>query len=154
MASLIQHLFTAPSESGHRGVSVRPRQPGILAISADMCFYAKVLNAAGSLGWRTTWARGLNRAIDSYAAESTPIAIYDVSLPNSVWASAFDRLSSIPNPPRILLASKHIDEELWRNVLQKRGYDVLLRSAGSAEFARMLHFAWLSLQPPDREMRH
>jgi hypothetical protein len=76
-----------------------------------------------------------------------PIVVYDVNLPGSEWGRAFDRLSDIPDRPRILLAATRIDEDLWRSVLQRQGYDTVERSAGSAEYMRAFHFAWLSLQP-------
>jgi DNA-binding NarL/FixJ family response regulator len=90
----------------------------------------------------------MERAIEVYRPESMPIVIYDVNLPGIEWSRAFDRLRAVPNRPRILLAATRIDEELWRKVLQRQGYDIVERSAGSEELTRALHFAWLSLHTP------
>jgi hypothetical protein len=57
-----------------------------------------------------------------------------------------DRLSAAASHARILLAAPRIDEDLWRAVLRRRGYDVLAKSAGSEQLKRELRFAWLSLQ--------
>jgi len=147
MSSRIQQLLAAPSESGIAALRESRLEPGVMALSADVGFYAKVLSAANPFGWRTVWARWLERAIDVYKPGSTPIIVYDVSLPGTDWIRAFDRLCTLPGNPRILLASVRVDEEVWRIVLQRHGYDVVPRSSSPEELMRALHFAWLSLQP-------
>jgi hypothetical protein len=57
-------------------------------------------------------------------------------------------MNAVPNYRRILLAAPSIDEDLWREVLVRHGYDVVKRSAGSEELKRIFRFAWLSLQTP------
>jgi CheY-like chemotaxis protein len=148
MSSRIQRLFAPPSDLRIMGLKECNLRPGVLAITADIAFYAQVLSATSSLGWRTEWARWMERAIEVYRPESMPIVIYDVNLPGIEWSQAFDRLRAVPNHPRILLAATRIDEDLWRKVLQRQGYDIVERSASSEEFTRVLHFAWLSLHTP------
>jgi hypothetical protein len=87
----------------------------------------------------------LNRATDICRLKSPPIVIYDSDLPGVEWGWAFDRLSAVQNSPRILLAAPRIDEELWRNVLRRHGYDVVERTASSEQLGRVFRFAWLSL---------
>lgn len=77
--------------------------------------------------------------------KSSPIVIYDSNLPGVEWGWAFDQLSAVPSRPRILLAAPSIDEELWRNVLHRHGYDVVERAASSEHLGRVFRFAWLSL---------
>jgi hypothetical protein len=43
-----------------------------------------------------------------------------------------------------LLAAPSIDEELWKNVLSRHGYDVVERTASSEQLGRVFRFAWLS----------
>jgi hypothetical protein len=136
MPGFIQRLFAR--KPGHR-------QPLVLAVTADLCFYSGVLNAACSAQWRTEWARTLNRAAEICRSKSPPIVIYDSDLPGTEWGRAFDQLSAVPNRPRILLAARGIDEELWRSVLRHHGYDVVERTASSEQLGRVFRFAWLSL---------
>jgi DNA-binding response OmpR family regulator len=129
---------------------MEPVHPCVLAITADIGFYGTVMSAANSLGWRTVWARWLDRAIEIYRPELMPIAIYDIDLPGNEWSRALHQLNDRPNPPCILLAARQVDEELWRNVLQGHGYDAVERSARPAHLARVFHFAWLSLRTGER----
>ncbi len=73
------------------------------------------------------------------------IVLYDRNLPYVDWRCALDLLSAREPCPRILVASPQVDEDLWRMVLHKRGYDVVKRSASSEQLKRELRFAWLSI---------
>jgi hypothetical protein len=147
MPGRLQRLLAPSPSRGIAGIAENNRRPLVLAVSADLGFYAGVLNAASSVQWRTDWARTLNRAIEICGLKSPPIVIYDSILPGVEWGRAFDRLSAMPICPRILLAAPSIDEELWRSVLRRHGYDVVDRAASSEQLGRMFRFAWLSLPP-------
>ena len=122
--------------------------PGILAITADLAFYSSILSAAYSCGWSAEWASSINRGLEICGSRVIRIVVYDRNLPWVDWRYGLDRLSAATSNARILLAAPRIDEDLWRTVLRRRGYDVLTRSAGSEQLKRELRFAWLSLQEP------
>jgi DNA-binding response OmpR family regulator len=146
MPSLIQRLLASPTACGFTEIAEPDCHPGVLAITADIRLYSGILNACGSARMRTEWARSLTRAIEICRGKPTPIVIYDGNLPDVEWGSAFDRLTLVSNHSRILLASSSIDEDLWRTVILRHGYDVVERSASSDELRRVLRFAWLSLE--------
>jgi DNA-binding response OmpR family regulator len=149
MLGLIQRLLT-PSPNHGIAPERKSRQPRVLVVTADLCFYSGVLSAASSARWRADWACTLNRAVEMCRSKSPPILIYDSNLPGVDWRSAFDRLNAVPCRPRILLAAPSIDEELWENVLRRNGYDVVDRAANSEQLERAFRFAWLSLPIPAR----
>lgn len=120
--------------------------PQILTVSADVGFYSAVLTAANSWGWRAEWARSMKRGVEICRSGVAPIVIYDRNLPGVDWHNAVDQLSKAASKGRVLLAAPEIDEDLWRTVLRRHGYDVLPRSADADELKRQLRFAWLSLQ--------
>jgi len=144
MPGLIQRLFAPSPTRGIAGVACNNGEPRVLAVTADLCFYSGVLNAATSARWRTEWARTLDRALELYRLKSPPVVIYDGNLPGVEWGWAFDRLSAVAGHARILLAAPSIDEELWKNVLSRHGYDVVERTASSEQLGRVFRFAWLS----------
>lgn len=148
MSARIQRLLAPPAELGVMGLRECNLHPGVLAVTTDIRFYSNVLNATHSLSWRTTWARWLERAIEIYRPESMPIVVYDINMPGIAWGRAFERLHALPNHPRIFLAATRVDEELWSEVLRRRGYDIVERSASSEELSRVFRFAWLSLHAP------
>src|SRR5579863_5704013 len=138
MPGLIQRVFAPPPERGAN------RKTRVLAVTADLRFYSGVLNAATSAHWRADWACTFTRAVEICRSKSPPIVIYDSSLPGVEWSWAFEQLGTVPGHPRILLAAASIDEDLWRDVLGRHGYDVVERSASSEELRRIFRFAWLS----------
>jgi hypothetical protein len=122
--------------------------PGILAITADLGFYSSVLSAAGSCGWSADWGTSMNRGLEICGSKPIQIVIYDQNLPGVDWRDALNCLNAVAEHARILLAAPRVDEDLWRRVLGRRGYDVLVRSASSEQLKRELRFAWLSLRQP------
>ena len=148
MLGLIHRLLAPSPDRRVTEIIGNNRHPRVLAVTADIGFYAGVLSAASSAQWRTEWARTFHRATEICRLKSPPIVIYDSNLPGIDWEWAFERLSTLPNRPRILLAAPSIDEELWRNVLRRHGYDVVERAASSEQLGRAFRFAWLSLLTP------
>jgi hypothetical protein len=148
MLGLIQRLLGPPPGRRVTEIIENNCQPRVLAVTADIGFYAGVLSAASSAHWRTEWARTFSRATEICQSKSPPIVIYDSNLPGVDWEWAFERLSTVPNRPRMLLAAPSINEELWRNVLRRHGYDVVERAASSEQLGRVFRFAWLSLLTP------
>jgi hypothetical protein len=147
MLGLIQRLLSSSPVGEIAEIAKDNRHTRVLAITADLGFYSGVLSATASGQWRTKWARTLNRATEICRANS-PFVIYDSSLPGVDWEWAFERLSAVPNRPRILLAAPSVDEELWQSVLRRHGYDVVERAASSEQLDRVFRFAWLSLITP------
>lgn len=148
MSRQIQRLFAPPAESANKEITIPNLRPGVLAVTADIRLYAGVLHAASSVHWQADWARSLGRAIEICRLESTPIVIFDSNLPGVEWGWAFDLINAVPRQRKILLAAATIDEDLWRKVVLRRGYDIVATSAGSEELKRVFRFAWLSLATP------
>ena len=136
---VMSHYFRRPVATGAAS------EPHIVTVTADVNFYSGVLSATRSCGWNAEWARSLKRAVEICRSRLTPIVIYDRNLPDVDWRRALDQLSGTAYDVRILVAAPDVDEDLWRMVLRRHGYDVLARSASAEQLERELRFAWLSL---------
>lgn len=119
--------------------------PGILAITADVSFYSCVLNAACSAGWTADWAPSIGRGLNICGTKEVRIVVFDRNMPYINWRTAVRQFGRTEPHPRILVASADVDEDLWSVVIRLGGYDVLPRSASSAQLGRELRFASLSL---------
>jgi hypothetical protein len=146
MCSFVQRMVASPQVARKPASAEVPPQPGILAITADLRFYSCVLSAACSWGWSAEWASTMNRGLEVCGSGLIQIVVYDRNLPHVDWRYALDRLNAAASQSRIILATPRVDEDLWRMVLRRHGYDVLKRSANSEQLKRELRFAWLSLQ--------
>ena len=119
--------------------------PLVLIVTADLCFYSSIVNAAARLNWRTELARTARRALEIHESELARIVVCDRDLPDVDWCWLFENLAAAGPRSRLLLASRHVDETLWRRVLACHGYDAIERAATSAELSTTLRFAWASL---------
>jgi DNA-binding response OmpR family regulator len=137
------------SETGCSTTCAAVQPPGVLTITADLRLYSSVVSAAAANGWAAHWARSLQQAVEISAHKPALLVVYDSQLPNTEWTCAFETLATSTTPQRILLATVSIDEQVWRSALRHGGYDVVRRSAGTDELARMLRFAWQSLSRID-----
>jgi DNA-binding response OmpR family regulator len=146
MCSLAQRMAAFPRLARKLDCAEATSHPGILAITADLRFYSCVLSAACSWGWSAEWASTMNRGLEVCGSGLIQIVVYDRNLPHVDWRYALDRLNATASQSRIILAAPRVDEDLWRMVLSRHGYDVLKRSANSEQLKRELRFAWLSLQ--------
>jgi DNA-binding NtrC family response regulator len=154
IGSRLHNLFRRVAAASHyfrkspplRGIF----EPYVLTITADLSLYSSVLSATHACGWTTEWARSMKRAVEVCRSRVTPIVVFDRNLPDVDWRRALDQLSNTAYDVRILLAASEVDEDLWRNVIHRHGYDVLARSADPEQMKRELRFAWLSLD----ESRH
>ena len=145
--SVIQRLLTSTGQTNRNPVTIKPASRAVLVVTADVTFYSGALHAACAHQLRADWVRTLGRAIEQAANAS--IILYDADLPDVTWDLAFVLLNPPPEDRRLVLAARTVDEELWRSVLQHRGYDAVPRSAGSQELSRILRFACLSLRVKD-----
>ena len=121
--------------------------PQVLIITADLCFYSSVLYSLTRNGWRSYWARTLDMALPLCHSAATPIIIYDQNLPGPDWHRAFYDIRSVTTGARLILAADSVDEQLWKDVLYRGGYDVMHRCAASDDLRRNIRFAWLSMMP-------
>lgn len=144
MPGVTQPLLTPPDFVSPAASRVRP-DPRVLAVTADVAFYAGVLGAGTDARWRIDWARSLGRAVETCALKAVPLVIYDTKLPGVDWQWALDCFAAIPHAPKVVLAAASVDEDLWCDVLRRHGYDVVERSANPESLRRILRFAWLSL---------
>lgn len=145
--SAIQRLLKSSGDTARNRVIANPAPSGVLVVTADVGFYSGALHAACAHQLRADWVRSLGRAVEQVANAS--VVLYDADLPDVTWDLAFVLLNPAPERRRLLLAARAVDEELWRSVLLRRGYDVVPRAAGSDELSRALRFACLSLQVKD-----
>ncbi len=69
------------------------------------------------------------------------VLVCDAELPDGGWRRIWKALSIGPRPPLLIVASRNADEQLWSQVLNAGGYDVLLKPFRSEEVVWAIHCA-------------
>ena len=102
--------------------------------------YLSVHNAAKRSGWELKRARSVEQSLHTLDTFPARLVIYDWTPEDDDWRSAIDRLSTRPEHPCILLASRVIDEYLWAELVTHGGFDVIHRSADPEQVIRAVRF--------------
>jgi DNA-binding response OmpR family regulator len=71
-----------------------------------------------------------------------PVVICACRLPGSDWKAIVAEAARQPVPPRVIVASPGAGDELWSEVLELGGYDVLAQPFHAPEVVRVVSLAW------------
>ncbi len=91
--------------------------------------------------WTVYRATSCEEAI-RFARYTRPrVLVCDAELPDGGWRRIWKALSIGPRPPLLIVASRNADEQLWSQVLNAGGYDVLLKPFRAEEVVWAIHCA-------------
>ena len=117
-------------------VSVR-----LLAILPGQEDAEQLRRIAAGLGWSVSVVDTPAEAMARLQSEPVTAAICDQDLPQEDWREVMNRIAALPKSPCVLLASRVMDQYLWNEVIQCRGYDVVSKPFQSEELRRVVAFA-------------
>lgn len=66
------------------------------------------------------------------------VVICERDLPDGNWKAVLGTCEALSHPPIVLVVSRHADENLWAEVLNLGGYDVLLKPFDRGEVTRVI----------------
>jgi len=96
--------------------------------------------------WLLQSASTLERALNIIRDTRSPIVLSECDLAPGSWKDVLARLSTLPDPPSLIVASRFADDRLWAEALNLGAYDVLTRPFDSEELLRVLGSAWIHQQ--------
>jgi DNA-binding response OmpR family regulator len=120
-----------------------------LAISPfeeDLSFFQRLFDDAG---WKLLTARTRRQAVAELSRSRIAVVICECHLIDGNWKDVLSRLASILNPPRLIVVSRRSDDELWTEVLNMGGFDLLMAPLQEMEVARAVGSAlvdWMEEQ--------
>jgi DNA-binding response OmpR family regulator len=81
-------------------------------------------------------------ALTHLCENDTAVVICERDLPDGDWKLVLHRLESLPMPPNLIVTSLLANDELWAEVLNLGGYDVLAQPFDAEEVHRVIFLAW------------
>lgn len=93
-------------------------------------------------GWVLSLARNREQALAQCSFHKASHVIYEHCPRDRGWIDVLDVVSSGEQAQSFILASRTADEELWADVLNRGGYDVLLMPFDEVEVWRIISSAW------------
>jgi len=82
--------------------------------------------------WAVRPARSAEEALDHLSRHTTPVVICESSLPDGDWRDLLDKA------PRLIVTARDAGDELWAEVLNLGGYDVLAQPFDETEVSRVV----------------
>jgi len=67
------------------------------------------------------------------------VVMCERDLPDGNWKAILGTCEALPKPPVVLVVCRHADDNLWGEVLNLGGYDVLLKPFDRSEVTRVLN---------------
>jgi len=92
--------------------------------------------------WVIQRARTAAEAVQLMKYCSPAVVLCDEELADGNWQTVLSMLQSSETAPPLVVLSQRADQELWAEVLNLGGYDLLLKPFERAEVHRVVSMAW------------
>ncbi len=94
--------------------------------------------------WHICGVKSWRDAANHLSEQTTPVVICERDLPDCEWKEVLAGLGRMPDSPLLIVTSRWADENLWAEVLNLGGYDVLMKPFDQTEVVRVISLAWLN----------
>jgi DNA-binding NtrC family response regulator len=93
--------------------------------------------------WQIYRARSWAEALGVLRRHRVPVVLCDSDMPEGGWKEVLAGLGQLSECPLLIVASRGADDNLWSEVLNLGGYDVLMKPFDHQEVVRVISLAWL-----------
>lgn len=114
----------------------------LLTVSTDGSDYQMLRQIFHHQDWQIARARTCQEAGRLMAEREPAVVICDMNLGDGCWRQLLEQAQSLEHPPMIVVVAPSADNNLWSEVLNLGGYDVLLRPFEKTEVIRVISMAW------------
>ena len=93
--------------------------------------------------WTLYTAHTYRQALAELSWNRVPVVLCECPLPDGNWKDMLSQLAPMTDRPRLIVFSRHADEDLWAEVLSLGGFDLLATPFRDAELVFTIGSAWL-----------
>jgi DNA-binding NtrC family response regulator len=108
----------------------------VLAVSSDANDSEVVQNILGE--WKVKSARNCAEALFMLRNAGCSVVICDKDLPDGSWRDLLSGMGRLLSAPPLVVMSRHADESLWAEVLERGGFDLLAKPLENEEVQRVI----------------
>ena len=91
--------------------------------------------------WTVRHAHTCGEALQAIESDNPAVVVCENELADGTWRDLFTLASRLDDPPPVVVVSRHADENLWAEVLNLGGYDVLSKPFEKNEVTRVFEMA-------------
>jgi DNA-binding response OmpR family regulator len=111
-------------------------------VGSDDSDFQHLCNIFRMMSWEISHVPTLRQALRNASLEQATHLLYEhLHGDNREWIKALEAADSLPQMPSFILVSRFGDEQLWAEVLNRGGYDLLLKPYESLEVTRVIRAA-------------
>jgi DNA-binding NtrC family response regulator len=122
----------------------------ILAVSPSEDDHRSLRHILQHSNWILNTSRTIAETRRFLEGNVVPVIVCARDLPDGNWEDLLDAVSAGPLPPQVVVTSDCADSSLWSKVLNRGGYDVLLKPLAADEVFGLLSLAWRTWHGPPR----
>jgi two-component system nitrogen regulation response regulator GlnG len=138
----------------------------ILVVSPDPEDQTALRRILHHSNWAISQCANAADALEQVHSTVPAVILCERELPDGNWKTVLSACENSPDSPLLLVTSKTADENLWAEVLNLGGYDVLMKPFELGEVTRVIGMAWrqwftrslrqsiISTAPPQRFSAH
>ena len=116
----------------------------VLAISPTPDDHSTLRTIFSRSRWTLRAADNLKAAFILLARDPVPVLICKHDLPDGDWRTLLRKAEILPRPPRVLVSARFPNDQLWEEVGNAGGYDVLNLPFEAREVFCAVRLAWES----------
>jgi DNA-binding response OmpR family regulator len=91
--------------------------------------------------WTVRQAHSCDEAARFLESETPAVVACENELPDGSWRDLYRLAANLADPPPVVVVSRHADENLWAEVLNLGGYDVIAKPFERTEVSRVMQMA-------------
>ena len=122
-------------------LSAKPSTINVLSVSSSPVDHQLLGCMFRRCGWTYIPARSLEEARHCLDRQPISVVVTDLHLPDGEWADLLEDLQCQPSSPHLIVSAANPDERTWAEVLNRGGYDVLVKPFHATEVFRVLSLA-------------
>jgi DNA-binding response OmpR family regulator len=119
-----------------------PEKVSILVISPDPEDQTALRRILHHSNWSISHCGSAADALEQVPSAVPAVILCERDLPDGNWKTVLAACENRPDSPLLLVTSKTADENLWAEVLNLGGYDVLMKPFELGEVTRVIGMAW------------
>lgn len=134
-------MIAVPTQKVH-SPTPSPEKISVLLVSPHTEDLPNLRRILQNERWELMLCRSVAEATQRLSQSAASIVLCERNLSDGDWKDILQETDKLPNAPLVLVISRHADDNLWAEVLNLGGYDVLLKPFDRGEVTRVLGMAW------------
>jgi DNA-binding NtrC family response regulator len=119
-----------------------PVQTKILSVSSNGEDHSALQHILAGQSIQVSTFASCKEALEYLGRDGALVIFCDHSMEDGTWQDLLNRVSTVAEPPLVVVTSRLADDRLWAEVLNLGGWDVLAKPFHEREVLHVLDSAW------------